>query len=149
MVRFIKPGRVVLVLSGRYAGKKAVVIKCYDEGTKERKFPHCLVAGIKKPPLFIIPKMHEKKQERRTRVRAYVKYINYQHLLPTRYVVSADIDFKGTVTEDKMASVKQRKELRKELGNLFTKKYTSQALVKKGERSASLHTKFLFTKLRF
>ena len=149
MVRFIKPGRVVLVLSGRNAGKKAVVVKCYDDGTKERKFPHCLVAGVKKAPLFITPKMHEKKQERRTRVGTFVKYVNYQHLLPTRYVVSADIDLKGTVTEEKMASIALRKELRKDLRNTFTKKYTSQASVKKGEKSGSLHTKFLFTKLRF
>jgi len=149
MVRFIKPGRVAVVLSGRYAGKKAVVVKCYDDGTKERTFPHCLVAGVKKSPLFITPKMHEKKQERRTRVGTFVKYINYQHILPTRYVVSADIDLKGIVTEEKMASVKLRKELRKELRNVLTKKYTSQATVKKGEKSGSLHTKFLFAKLRF
>jgi large subunit ribosomal protein L27e len=148
MVRFIKPGRVVLVLSGRYAGKKAVVVKCYDEGTKDRTFPHCLVAGIKKAPLFITPKMHEKKQERRTRVGAFVKYVNYQHIMPTRYVVT-DIDFKGIVTDEKMGSVKSRKELRKELKNTLTKRYTSQAAVKKGEKAATAHTKFLFSKLRF
>jgi large subunit ribosomal protein L27e len=149
MVRFIKPGRVVIVLSGRNAGKKAVVVKCYDEGSKDRPFAHCLVAGVKKAPLFITPKMHEKKQERRTRVGAFIKYANYQHILPTRYVVSGDIDFKGVVTDEKMGSVKQRKELRKELRNLMTKKYTSQATVKKGEKAGSLHTKFLFSKLRF
>lgn len=149
MVRFIKPGRVVIVLSGRYAGKKAVVVKCYDEGTKERKFPHCLVAGVKKAPLFITQKMNEKKQERRTRIGAFVKFVNYQHILPTRYVVSADIDLKGVVTEEKMGSVKLRKDLRKELRNTFTKKYTSQASLKKGEKAGSLHTKFLFSKLRF
>ena len=149
MVRFIKPGRVVVVLTGRNAGKKAVVVKCYDEGTKERKFPHCLVAGVKKSPLFITPKMHEKKQERRTRVGSFVKYVNFQHILPTRYVVTADIDLKGIVTDEKMGTVKLRKDLRKELRNVFTKKYTSQATVKKGEKSGSLHTKFLFAKLRF
>lgn len=149
MVRFIKPGRVVIVLSGRYAGKKAVVVKCYDEGTKERKFPHCLVAGVKKAPLFITQKMNEKKQERRTRIGTFVKFVNYQHILPTRYVVSADIDLKGVVTEEKMGSVKLRKDLRKELRNTFTKKYTSQASLKKGEKAGSLHTKFLFSKLRF
>ncbi len=149
MVRFIKPGRVVVVLSGRNAGKKAVVVKCYDEGTKDRPFPHALVAGIKKSPLFITPKMHEKKQERRTRVAAFVKYINYQHLLPTRYLVSSDLDLKGTVNDEKMASVKLRKDLRKELRTLLSKKYTSQAVAKKGEKAGSLHTKFLFSKLRF
>jgi large subunit ribosomal protein L27e len=149
MVRFIKPGRVVVILSGRNAGKKAVVVKCYDDVTKDRAFPHCLVAGVKKPPLFITPKMHEKKQERRTRVSSFVKYVNYRHLLPTRYVVTGDIDLKGIVTDEKMGSIKLRKDLRKEIKNLFTKKYTSQATVKKGEKAGSLHTKFLFSKLRF
>jgi hypothetical protein len=50
MVRFIKPGRVVLLLSGRFAGKKAVVVRAYDEGTKDRPFGHALVVGIEKPP---------------------------------------------------------------------------------------------------
>jgi large subunit ribosomal protein L27e len=149
MVRFIKPGRVVIVLSGRNAGKKAVIVRCYDEGTKDRTFPHALVAGVKKSPLFITQKMHEKKQERRTRVRAFVKYVNYQHLLPTRYLLAGDLDLKGVVTDEKMASVKSRKELRKELRNVLTKKYTSQAAAKKGEKPGSLHTKFLFSKLRF
>jgi large subunit ribosomal protein L27e len=149
MVRFIKPGRVVVVLSGRNAGKKAVVVKCYDEGTKDRSFPHALIAGVKKAPLFITPKMHEKKQERRTRVSAFVKYVNYQHLLPTRYLISGDLDLKAVVSEAKMGSVQTRKELRKELRNVLTKKYTSQATVKKGEKAGTLHTKFLFSKLRF
>lgn len=149
MVKPIKVGRVVILLTGRYAGKKAVVTKLYDEGSKDRKFPHALVAGVAKAPLFITAKMHEKKQERRTRVKAFVKYVNYQHILPTRYLTSTDIDLKGVVTDEKMASVKSRKDLRKELRNLFTQKYTSQAAPKKTEKGASQHTKFLFSKLRF
>ncbi|CAG9327619.1 unnamed protein product [Blepharisma stoltei] len=149
MVKPIKVGRVVILLTGRYAGKKAVIAKLYDEGTKDRKFPHALVAGVAKAPLFITEKMHEKKKERRTRVKAFVKYVNYQHILPTRYLVSTDIDLKGVVTDEKMASVKSRKELRKELRNMLTKKYTSQTVAKKAEKGASQHTKFLFSKLRF
>lgn len=36
----IKSGKVVVILQGRYAGKKAVVVKSYEEGTTERKFSH-------------------------------------------------------------------------------------------------------------
>jgi large subunit ribosomal protein L27e len=61
MGRFIKPGRVVILLAGRYAGKKAVVIRCYDDGAKERSFAHCLVAGIEKAPLRVKADMSEKK----------------------------------------------------------------------------------------
>jgi hypothetical protein len=30
------------VLAGRFAGKKAVVVKSYDEGSNDKKFPHAL-----------------------------------------------------------------------------------------------------------
>lgn len=33
---------MVVVLAGRYAGKKAVVVKSYDEGSNDKKFPHAL-----------------------------------------------------------------------------------------------------------
>lgn len=88
MVRFLKPGRVALILSGRFAGKKAVVVRAYDEGTKDRPFGHCLVVGVEKPPLRISKKMPEKRQQRKTRVKPFVKYVNYTHIMPTRYVVS-------------------------------------------------------------
>ena len=149
MVRFIKPGRIVILLSGRYAGKKAVVVRCYDDGSKERRFSHCLVAGVEKAPLFVTKKMHEKKQERRTRVKAFVKYINYQHMMPTRYVAPSDFDLKTLVTDDKMATLESRKGLKKELRNYFTGKYTGQGTAKKTEKTVSVHSKFLFSKLRF
>ena len=34
------------MLNGRQAGKKAVIIKVAEEGTKDRKFAHAIVAGI-------------------------------------------------------------------------------------------------------
>lgn len=43
-----KPGKVAVVLSGRQAGKKVVVIQQRDEGTKERPYPHAIVAGIER-----------------------------------------------------------------------------------------------------
>ena len=33
---------MVVVLAGRYAGKKAVVVKSYEEGSNDKKFPHAL-----------------------------------------------------------------------------------------------------------
>merc|ERR1712137_805075 len=51
--KFIKPGKVVVLLAGRYAGKKAIIVKTFDEGTREREFGHCLVAGIDRYPLAV------------------------------------------------------------------------------------------------
>ena len=46
----IKSGKVVIVLSGRYAGRKGVVVKTFDEGGSDRKFSHAIVAGIERYP---------------------------------------------------------------------------------------------------
>lgn len=36
MPKIYKPGKVALVLSGRFAGRKVIVIRQSDEGTKVR-----------------------------------------------------------------------------------------------------------------
>jgi large subunit ribosomal protein L27e len=61
MGKFIKSGRVVILLNGRMAGKKAVVVKTFDEGSKNRAFGHALVAGVQKSPLKVTKAMSKKK----------------------------------------------------------------------------------------
>ena len=46
MPRFLKPGKVVILLTGRYAGRKAVIVKNVDDGTGSRPYGHCLVCGV-------------------------------------------------------------------------------------------------------
>ena len=46
MGKFLKQGKVVLVLNGRFAGRKAVIVKNYDEGGAYKPYGHALVAGI-------------------------------------------------------------------------------------------------------
>ncbi|KAG0454529.1 hypothetical protein HPP92_023821 [Vanilla planifolia] len=36
MVKFLKPGKAVIVLNGRFAGRKAVIVRSFDEGTRDR-----------------------------------------------------------------------------------------------------------------
>ncbi|KAL9665560.1 hypothetical protein QQ045_020981 [Rhodiola kirilowii] len=50
MVKFLKPSKAVIVLQGRYAGRKAVIVRSFDDGTRDRPYGHCLVAGISKYP---------------------------------------------------------------------------------------------------
>lgn len=38
----IKSGKVVVMLAGRYAGRKAVVIKSQEDGTDGKKFGHAV-----------------------------------------------------------------------------------------------------------
>jgi len=50
MVKFLKANKVVVLLQGRYAGRKAVIVKNFDDGTKERPYGHAIVCGIAKYP---------------------------------------------------------------------------------------------------
>jgi large subunit ribosomal protein L27e len=61
------------VLSGRQAGKKVVVIKQLDEGTKERPYPHAIVAGIERYPLKVTKRMGAKKLAKRSKVKPFIK----------------------------------------------------------------------------
>merc|ERR1712172_249948 len=59
--RFIKSGRVVIVTAGKYAGRKAVVVKESNEGTQDRLYGHALVAGIDRYPRKVTKSMGKKK----------------------------------------------------------------------------------------
>merc|ERR1712080_734649 len=90
---FLKDGKIVVLLQGRYAGKKAVILKSNDDGGKERPYGNCVVTGVAKAPLPITrsmckptPKM-KKLVQRRSRVKTFVKIVNYTHVMPTRYSV--------------------------------------------------------------
>lgn len=75
-----KPGKVAIVLNGRQAGKKVVVIKQLDEGTKDRQYPYALVAGIERYPLKVTRKMSDKKIKRRSRLKPFIKVRTFKVL---------------------------------------------------------------------
>ena len=50
MVKFLKQNKVVVLLTGRYAGRKAVIVKTYDDGNSSRPYSHALVVGMSKYP---------------------------------------------------------------------------------------------------
>lgn len=83
----MKPNMVVIILSGKYAGRKAVILKNYDEGTKDRGYGHAVVAGIQRNPRSVSKKMERKKRAKRIRIKPFVKSYNHTHLMPTRYLV--------------------------------------------------------------
>jgi len=84
----MKPGKIVIVLQGRYAGRKAVIVKNYDEGTDDRKYPHAVLAGIDRYPLKVNKRMSKKKIAARSRIKPFVKALNYNHIMPTRYITT-------------------------------------------------------------
>ena len=89
MGKIMKSGKVVVVLGGRYAGKKGLIVKTYDEGSNDRPYGHALVAGINKYPLRVTKKMGKKRVAKRTRIKTFLKVVNYNHLMPTRSVIAS------------------------------------------------------------
>ena len=61
------------MLAGRQAGKKVVVIKQLDDGTKARPYPHAIVAGIERYPLKVTKRMGAKKLAKRSKVKPFIK----------------------------------------------------------------------------
>nr|GEU73755.1 60S ribosomal protein L27-like [Tanacetum cinerariifolium] len=121
MVKFLKPNKAVVVLNGRFAGRKAVIVKQFDEGTHDHPYGHCLVAGISKYPKKVIRKDSAKKTAKKSRAKAFIKLVNYNHVMPTRYTL--DVDLKDVVTTDVLTSrdkkVSDCKETKKRLEDRF------------------------------
>merc|ERR1712048_618479 len=130
MGRFIKSGRVVILTAGKYAGRKAIVVKETNEGNgQDRLYGHALVAGIDRYPRKVTKSMGKKKKP-------FVKVINYNHIMPTRY--SCDIPI-------------NKEQVNKEALKDATKKRAARASVKQAfeERYKTGKNKWFFQKLRF
>ena len=112
------------MLAGRRAGKKAVIVKQFDEGKKGRTFSHALVAGVERAPLRVAKRMSKQKIKRRSTLKPFAKIVNYNHILPTRFQVTGEFaqsghELKTVVTEDKLANKDTRKKLRSEIKQIF------------------------------
>mmetsp|Transcript_19801 Transcript_19801/g.27837 ORF Transcript_19801/g.27837 Transcript_19801/m.27837 type:complete len:146 (-) Transcript_19801:51-488(-) len=142
----IKSGKVVIVLAGRYAGKKAVVVKTFDDGSDEKRFSHCLIAGIGRGPRKVTRGMSKKKVEKRSRtMKPFVKYINVRHVFPTRYVV--DMDLKKAVDEADLVDAEKKIDVKKGLKKVFEDRYLNQKAVTSEKKAAG--SSYFFQKLRF
>ncbi|RCN40550.1 ribosomal L27e protein [Ancylostoma caninum] len=136
MGKIMKPGKVVLVLRGKYAGRKALVVKAQDEGGADRSYPHAIIAGIDKYPLKVTKSMGKKKQEKRNKLKPFVKVVSYSHLLPTRYSVDVAFD-KANINKESLKIPKKKRCALAEIKSKFEERY------KTGKN------KWFFTKLRF
>merc|ERR1712167_464342 len=134
MVKFLKDGKIV------------VILKVNDDGGKERPYGHCVVAGVAKAPLPITksmckptPKM-KKLVQCRSRVKTFVKIVNYTHVMPTRYSVENTMvkSLKGSLTADTFTDPAAKKKFLKAARGVFEAKYKERD----GQR-------WLFEKLRF
>jgi len=141
----VKSGKVVIILAGRHAGKKAVVIKNIEDGNDDKRFSHCLVAGIARGPRKVTRGMSKKKVEKRSRtMKPLVKYVNVRHVFPTRYQV--DMDLKKAVDEADLVGDK-KVDVKKTLKKIFEDKYLNQKSATSEKKAAG--SNYFFQKLRF
>ena len=138
MPKFLRPGKAVVLLNGRHAGKKAVIVKTQDEPSKTRPYGSATVIGISRYPRPIKRSMSKKRQAKYSKVRAFVKQINYNHIMPTRY--GFEIKFDKINIDDAFHPDKkktERKEIKKKIAALLEDRY------KQGKN------RWFFSKLKF
>merc|ERR1719493_368208 len=75
--------------------KKGVIVKNV-ESSKKRKFAHCLVVGLQKPPKTVKKRRNKKSKRRANSIRPFAKYVNVRHLMPTRYSIDNQTDLDPT-----------------------------------------------------
>ena len=141
MGKILKKGKVVILLSGRHAGKKAIIVKTFEEGTKKQKFPCALVAGMREGPRRVTRSMGKKKTEKNvSKIKPFIKYVNFTHVMPTRYQV--DLDLQSIINPSEID-----KETMKTLKETFKNRYLNQNEAKSDK--AFNGAKFFFQRLRF
>ncbi|KAF4980617.1 hypothetical protein FZEAL_3430 [Fusarium zealandicum] len=123
-MKFLKVGRVAIITRGRYAGKKVVIIQPVDNGNKPHPFGHALVAGIERYPSKITRRMSKTRQEKRNKIKPFIKVVNYNHLMPTRYTLELE-GLKGTLSNDTFKEVSQREDAKKTVKKVLEERYTS------------------------
>lgn len=134
---------MAIITRGRYAGKKVptslrqnpllvkltcldqvVIIQPLDSGSKSHAFPHALVAGIERYPSQVTRRMSKARQAKRSRVKPFIKIINYNHLMPTRYTLELE-GLKNVITNDTFKEVSQREEAKKTVKKSLEERYTT------------------------
>lgn len=141
-----KSGRVVILLNGRFAGRKAVVVKAFDDGHKDRKFGVALVVGLERAPRKTTKAMSDKKVEKRQRVKPFVKYVNYNHIMPTRYTVAIADALSKDVADDLLEDADKKKEQLNKIKGALQARYKKLESTSEKDHTGAL---YLFRKLKF
>lgn len=95
-----------------------------DDGSKTHPFGHALVTGVDRYPSKVTRRMSKTRMAKRSKVKPFIKVINYNHLMPTRYTLDME-SLKGVITNDTFKEPSQREEAKKTVKKSFEEKYTS------------------------
>merc|ERR1712121_576465 len=136
MVKIFKPGRVI-IMRGRQTGKKGIVVKTNEDGTRDRPFEHALVVGIDGYPRRVIKGMSRKKIAKRSKIKPFIRVVNLQPMMPTRYTTTDLVFNKEKVNKETLRDAGRRNKIR----NLVRRQLE--------ERYQTGRNRWLFQKLRF
>ncbi|XP_032752243.1 60S ribosomal protein L27-like [Rattus rattus] len=75
MGKFMKSGKVVLVLAEHYSRHKAFIVKNIDDGTSDCHYSHALVAGIDCYPQKVTAAKSEKKITKQFKIKVLYGYL--------------------------------------------------------------------------
>ena len=103
---------------------QVVIIQPLDNGNKPHPFGHAVVAGIERYPSKITRRMSKARQEKRSKIKPFIKVINYNHLMPTRYTLELE-GLKGSISADTFKEVSQREDAKKTVKKVLEERYTS------------------------
>lgn len=68
--------------------------------------------------------MSKTRQAKRSKVKPFIKIINYNHLMPTRYTLELE-GLKAIISADTFKEVSQREEAKKNVKKILEERYTS------------------------
>ena len=127
----IQAGRFVIMLQGRHAGKKALVLAAYPEPTEDRKFPYAVVMGIEKYPKKVSKDMTQEQLVKKTQVKVFVKAVNFNHIMLTRHTLKEEDLFKKISVEKVVGSLKDvaaKKQVLEEASKVLRQKYLNNKM---------------------
>ena len=129
-----KNGRIILILNGKNAGKKGIVIE-NSSFSKNLFSNHVIILGMKNTPKKIKSKRIPACNLKKSRIKIFFKIMNKNHILPTRYFVDLTTEQQNLISKvsDDLLSLKSKKgnaienieNLRWQVNNIFVDKYFS------------------------
>jgi large subunit ribosomal protein L27e len=95
-----------------------------DNGSKTHTFSYALVAGIERYPSKVTRRMGKKRSEKRSKVKPFIKLVNYNHIMPTRYTLELE-GLKNVISNDTFKEVSQREDAKKNVKKALEERYLS------------------------
>lgn len=104
-----------------------------------------MLVGVARNPRDVKRRISKKTFQKKTGVKTFIKHVNQNHVIPTRFVVG-DIDLKD-LKEDTIKTAEGRQTARKDIRKRLTETYRNLPNPKTNDKAHNV--RFLFSRLRF